>query len=110
MSARSAAHVFMVAIKGGKRTRAASSSGTRQTLANKLSLMGGELYDFDLVKKALDKVVPQPVVENVVQKKIRNINIEALLFGIFYLEAPIHRETPVVGNLSIWKPGSSGFQ
>ncbi|KAJ7199140.1 hypothetical protein GGX14DRAFT_545096 [Mycena pura] len=39
-----------------------------------------------------------------------SFNIQAGSRGIFYLEAPIHRETPVVGNLSIWKPGSSGFQ
>ncbi|KAJ7204971.1 hypothetical protein GGX14DRAFT_397905 [Mycena pura] len=55
----------------------------------------------------LDEQVPSAV-------GVMNINVLKNGFevsnGIFYLEAPIHRETPVVGNLSIWKPGSSGFQ
>ncbi|KAJ7211666.1 hypothetical protein GGX14DRAFT_393986 [Mycena pura] len=62
---------------------AQAAAAKKRKKKSKLSLMAGHLYDFDLVKKALDNVVPQEVVQrvDVVRKSASGfIDIEALLY------------------------------
>ncbi|KAJ7208281.1 ribonuclease H-like domain-containing protein [Mycena pura] len=63
-------------------TLAAVGKHRKSKAARQLSLMGGDLYNFALVKKALDNVVPQEVVQtvDVVRgKQSGTIDIDSLL-------------------------------